>query len=317
MSEKLENPFFSFVKYDPFLVDRSVNKKITPLIFSYNLDSWPAFSLWTPSFFKEKYGEQVVDVNPYLPDKTAPYLHSMVSGTTSMRLGDFIDLMFTNKSVYLAEAPIDTFEGLKEHFNFTQLVPPAEKGGKCWVSLWMGANTRSGLHFDMLDNFLVQIYGVKTFILIPPEDIQLTYPIPSHFSKSPINPLNPDFKKFPKFKKAHIYQGELKPGDVLFIPKGWYHYLYAPQQSISLNCFYGWPFTTQELLRIFFKSGWKSWIAAFKDFLWYGLFSRPYEGKLYCGLPFGKMLYDRLTAHVKHLYCKYLIKSRPHFKEDR
>ncbi|MBY0501371.1 MAG: cupin-like domain-containing protein [Alphaproteobacteria bacterium] len=315
MSQGKKSTFACYEKYDPILVDRLLNHVVNPFVFSYRLDSWPAFSLWTPSFFKETYGDQIVDINPHLPDKAAPYLYNMDSQTTLMKLKDFIDLMLTNRSCYLAEAPVETFQGLEEQQNLLELIPPSEREKEARISLWMGANTRSGLHFDMLDNFLVQVYGIKKFVLIPPEDIRLTYPIPSHFSKSPINPLVPDLKRFPKFKKAHLFKGELKPGDALFIPKGWYHYLYAPQQSISLNCFYGKPFFTKDLLCIFFKAGWKPWVATSKDFLWHGLLSRPYEGKLFCPNPFGKVLYDRLLFFIKHLRFKYILKSKSHLKE--
>ncbi len=316
MIEHLKLELRSFEKYDSTLVDRAISPKINPFIFSFKLDSWRAFSLWTPSFFKEKYGDQVFDVNPHLPKKTAPYLYSMNYQTTFMKLADFIDLMFTNNSCYLAEASIDTFKGLETHHNFFDLIPASENERKTWINIWIGANTRSGLHFDMIDNFLVQIYGIKKFILISPEDIKLTYPISSHFSKSPVNPFEPDLKKFPKFSKARLLHGELKPGDTLFIPKGWYHYLYAPQQSISLNCFYGRPFTFKQLLSILYRSGWKSWVTAGKDFFWYGLLARPFENKLYCTNPFGKDMYDRMIFYVKNRSSKYLLKFKCLIKEN-
>jgi lysine-specific demethylase 8 len=302
--------------YDSSVIDRTLSRDVKPFILSYNIEAWVAFSLWTPAFFKEKYGDQAFYIHPDLPSKTAPYLHSVDSQTSMMKLADLIDLMLTANKGYLTESPINLLKDLENDYDFSDLIPVSEKKKKSWASLWIGANTHSGLHFDLLDNFFVQVDGIKKFVLIPPEDIRLTYPIPSYFSKSPINPFEPDLKKYPKFNKARLLQGELKKGDVLFIPKGWHHYFYAPKYSISLNCFYGRPLTPQNLLPMLFKAGWKPCAAMAKDFLWNGVLGRSFEYKLYCSAPFGKVIYDHMVFYIKNRFSKHTPKSELHSEES-
>lgn len=302
----LKYPLAHVKNYNSKMVNRLDNNEIKPFIFSNNIESWSALNSWDPLFFKEKYGHLEFNVNPDLPDKAAPYLYNSKMYTTLMKLSDFIKLMSKNKSCYLAQESMQAFEDLKENFDFYDLIPSINYNHDVFVNLWMGANTRSGLHFDNLDNFLVQIYGVKKVILIPPDDAAFVYPISYNFSKCYVNPFEPNFKKFPKFKKARIFEGELKPGDVLFIPRGWYHYIYSPRQSISLNCWYGSSLTCKDYLITFYRSGWQSWLTIFKDFIWHGILSFPFEDKLYAGPPMGNFIYYLAIMKVRRLYGKII-----------
>lgn len=287
--------------YNLKMADRdliSVNE-IRPFIFSNGLESWSALKLWTPLFFKEKYGEFEFNVNLNLPDKDIPYLYDAKLYYTLTQLSVLIDLMSENKSCYLAQENMRIFKDLKEDYDFTNLIPPSNREQDIVVNLWIGANTRSGLHFDNFDNFLAQIYGVKKVILIPPSDAAFVYSMPSNFYKSLINPFEPNFNKYPRFKKAKVFEGKLEPGHVLFIPKGWYHYIYSPKQSISLNCWYGVSLTPKDLLVAFYRSGWQSWITCMKDLIWYGILSKPFETKLYSGPPMGKTIYDWIKMKLQ------------------
>ncbi len=302
-----KTPLAHVKNYNSKMVDRLDTSKIKPFIFSNSLESWSALKSWNPLFFKKKYGNFEFNVNPNLPENTAPYLYNSKEYSTLMKLSDFIELMSKNKSCYLAQEDMQAFKDLKENYNFYDLIPSSNHNqDDVFVNLWMGANTRSGLHFDTLDNFLVQIYGTKKVVLIPPEDAAFVYSIPYNFSKCYVNPFEPNFKKFPKFKKARIFEGELKPGDVLFIPRGWYHYIYSPKQSISLNCWYGSPLTSKDFITTFYRSGWRLWLIVLKDFIWYGMLSKPFEDKLYSGPPMGRVVYHSAKMKVYQLYCKMI-----------
>ena len=103
-------------------------------------------------------------------------------------------------------------------------------------NLWVAHGSHvAPLHYDPMDGTLIQLYGEKRILLFPPSQIYNLYPI-SLFnylrhglkvraSYSVVYPENPDFVKFPKFKKAlpHRYEAILKPGEILFIPAGWWH----------------------------------------------------------------------------------------------
>jgi ribosomal protein L16 Arg81 hydroxylase len=46
---------------------------------------------------------------------------------------------------------------------------------------------------------------------------------------------NPDYARFPKYADASIHEVELGPGEVLFLPVGWWHYVQALDVSITIT----------------------------------------------------------------------------------
>lgn len=104
--------------------------------------------------------------------------------------------------------------------------------------LWIGApGQKSSIHNDPYDNLNAQIIGKKKFILFAPEQHGHLYPefIHSHLWASRIDPDFPDMERFPKFASARGFVGELSPGDVLFIPKYWWHFFSATEASLNIN----------------------------------------------------------------------------------
>lgn len=99
-------------------------------------------------------------------------------------------------------------------------------------------------HYDEQENLYSQVVGVKRVILFPPEQFECLYPHPvyhPHDRQTQVDFDNPDFKKFPNFKKAEGLEAVLKPGDVLYLPSYWFHYFETPpgmDYAVSLTFWY-------------------------------------------------------------------------------
>lgn len=131
---------------------------------------------------------------------------------------------------------LSTVPGLQEEFErhrtFVRFLPnPQHLRHVFWIA---PAGNRTLLHQDnFMENLNVQVYGRKQFILIAPSDYDSMY---AHmFSESPVNPLDVDHTRFPKFQPTAVYEAVLGPGDMLYLPQFWWHYVVALEASINVN----------------------------------------------------------------------------------
>ena len=143
------------------------------------------------------------------------------------------------------------------------------------LNLWIGpAGHVESLHYDTGDGTLIQLHGSKKILLFPPSQLYNVYPFPiythllyglklrSWFSQ--VYPENPDLKTFPKFEEAllHKYEVILNPGEVLYIPAGWWHEVTAlgTEMVCSVNRFWRVYPTSRA---VFSWSRWRNYLGFF------------------------------------------------------
>nr|XP_054525025.1 bifunctional peptidase and arginyl-hydroxylase JMJD5 isoform X5 [Pan troglodytes] len=106
------------------------------------------------------------------------------------------------------------------------------------INAWFGPQgTVSPLHQDPQQNFLVQVMGRKYIQLYSPQESGALYPHDTHLlhNTSQVDVENPDLEKFPKFAKAPFLSCILSPGEILFIPVKYWHYVRALDLSFSVS----------------------------------------------------------------------------------
>jgi len=96
-------------------------------------------------------------------------------------------------------------------------------------------------HYDVMDNVYVQVVGRKRAVLWPPDQALNLYL--DGGDKSRVIDLDDKAKietEFPKFLEAekHRWQGNLEPGDVLYIPALWFHNMTAVDFGVAVNVFW-------------------------------------------------------------------------------
>jgi hypothetical protein len=98
-------------------------------------------------------------------------------------------------------------------------------------------------HCDYADNFLTQVIGTKRISLVPPTrhaSMYLRTAPASHqnveIDYSSLDPVNPDWKNHARFAEVSVSKCELGPGDTLYIPCGWFHYVESLSATCSINC---------------------------------------------------------------------------------
>ena len=90
-------------------------------------------------------------------------------------------------------------------------------------------------HFDGSRNFVALFGGERRYILAHPLNCPNMYLLPPDHPSgrhSECDWSDIDLKAFPKFEKINVNEVVLQPGDVLYLPTHWFHYI------ISLNLNY-------------------------------------------------------------------------------
>ena len=103
---------------------------------------------------------------------------------------------------------------------------------------WLGpAGTVTPLHADYDDNIFVQLWGSKRIFLAPPHHDEYLYPVEANalLFGSPFDPEAPDYERFPLARQAALLELVVEPGDLLYVPAGWYHQVRALSFSLSSN----------------------------------------------------------------------------------
>ena len=264
-----------------------------PVIISGAAANWPA-SRWTPATLAAEFGSQETSATIQLPESGVVYLETEKAHRRTLKLSEFTELMESGAPCYIDQADLSMFPGLADACLIDTLIPQ----GRRFVNLWMGARTRSGLHYDPMDNFLVQIYGKKKVFLAAPAERTRLYPFADNISKSRVDPEHPDVRRYPRAAKVIFLHGTLNPGDLLYVPRGWWHHLCAPVQSISVNLWHEPTLAMRDEFAAILALGPAGWATVVKDFTWHGLLRQPYERRLYSPPPTGKQLFDLFAMTI-------------------
>ena len=103
--------------------------------------------------------------------------------------------------------------------------------------LWIGPKgSLTALHNDGSDNLMCQYVGRKYLKLFPPSQIKWLYTTGFGPSWSGIpDPRTPDLVKFPLFARARSVDVTLNPGEILYLPARWSHFVLNLEISVMVN----------------------------------------------------------------------------------
>lgn len=213
--------------------------KNTPLIITDIMYNWRALSLWTPDYLREKYGKFEVEVQANR-DSNPNFEIEVDNHKKMVLLEDYIDKIVSNgvSNDYYMVANNHTLDRqemkslLDDIEIFPEYLNSADTEGNAYF--WFGSSgTVTPLHHDPVNILLAQVFGRKRLRLISPNQTPLLYNHIGVFSK--VDCENPDYENYPLFKNVNIIETVLEPGEVIFIPVGWWHHVRALDISISIS----------------------------------------------------------------------------------
>lgn len=194
-----------------------------PVILTDLMKDWPAREKWSIQYLKQHYGAIKVPVYSenyskpgagYMtPDKEIPfreYLEMLESGPCKYRL--FLFNIFKHAPAMCEDYTLpDIMDGFFKEYPFM---------------FFGGEGTHVALHYDidLSHVFLNQFHGRKRVVLFPPEASRYLYHHPFTVA-SYIDVNHPDYDRYPALKKVNGFEGVLQPGETIFMPSGYWHYI--------------------------------------------------------------------------------------------
>jgi hypothetical protein len=209
-----------------------------PVVMTGAMDDWPAMTRWTAEELKRRFGDRVVSVKANR-DHEANYEQNSDKLRSEMTFGEFVDITETDdetNNYYItannAETNSETLKDLwKDIVPFPEYLrdDPASRG-----FFWFGPKgTVTPLHHDLTNNLMAQVRGRKLVRLIAP------YELPSLYNDrhcySAVNLDKIDYDRFPLFRNVTVIDVEIGPGDLLFLPVGWWHHVRGLDTSITMT----------------------------------------------------------------------------------
>ena len=234
---------------------------IHPVIYERVVAAWPAVTRWrSPRYWIAELGARIVPVEvgvehrdsdlaqqrlvpfgEYVDSVLLPLARGEVAslGGTVCAVSEVVPVTSARTVAYLAQHPLleqcpqlsrDAGPWPRFVQDAIALGPRAQRGLEPIVSAWVaprGATTP--LHYDRHPNNLFHIVGRKLVYLWPP-DAPIPRNAPPAENTSPLDAAS--------IVDACELRADLRPGDALFIPEGWWHYVVTPVTSVSVSLWF-------------------------------------------------------------------------------
>lgn len=219
-------------------ISQYVERQI-PVVIEELTKDWPAYHKWKLSYIKDIAGNAVV---PLYDDRPVNHEDGFNEAHTKMQMSDYIDLLEskpTNYRIFLYNL-IKEVPTLKNDFLWPDIGLKLVK--QMPMLFFGGENSRVFMHYDIdYSNILhFHFHGEKQCMIFPPNQSKYMYKVPhALISREDIDFDDPDYEKFPALKNAEGYITNLKHGEMLYMPEGYWHYMkyLTPGFSMSLRSF--------------------------------------------------------------------------------
>jgi hypothetical protein len=206
-----------------------------PVVIEGEIDDWPALTRWTPDYLRAAVGDAPVecqagrDANPdFELDKDR---HRRI-----LPFATFLDLIEAGGNdayitAYNSAGNAAALAPLQRDLGFLEKYLTRAHG-----MMWIGpAGTFTPLHFDLTNNLLAQIVGRKRVTLLPPSEAPRLQHNRHVFSD--VHDIHDESRlaKYPAARDARRFEVDLGPGDLLYVPIGWWHQVRSLDFSAMLT----------------------------------------------------------------------------------
>lgn len=206
-----------------------------PVVIKGLATSAPAGKKWSLDYFKTTMGELNIDV--FDNDNKNAAGSAFTSPDLQMKFRDFLTVIAKDEPSSLRMFLFNLFKynpALRKEFP----CPSFFKGilSRMGYMFFGGKDTTVRIHQDIDMSHVLHTHfgGRKRVVLIAPEYSAMLYRLPLN-TYSLINLDRPDYKTYPALQFVKGAQVILEPGDSIFMPAGYWHYMTYLEGSFSVS----------------------------------------------------------------------------------
>ncbi len=209
-----------------------------PVIITGMLDDCAARARWNLDYFADNFADRMVEVQ-FGRDADQQYEMNSIAHKRQIRFGEYVELVRskgrTNDFYMTANNDSLNRDALRELWADVPALPeylapnPDNRG-----FFWFGpAGTVTPFHHDLTNNFMAQIIGRKKVRLIAPWEVPNVYNDRHCFT--PVDGRDIDLQRFPAMAGVQVLDCVLEPGEILFLPVGWWHFVEGLDISVTIS----------------------------------------------------------------------------------
>ncbi|OBQ56930.1 cupin-like domain-containing protein [Tamlana sp. s12] len=196
-----------------------------PVLIENLTADWPAYEKWSLDYIQERAGDQVV---PLYNNKPAKGKQSVYAPVKEIKLKEYIEILKTEPTdlrIFFYNI-LDSMPELLKDFKYPDI---GLKFFKRLPALFFGGGkSKVFMHYDidLPDSMHFHFHGNKSVTLFSQEQSKYLYQVPfSIHNIDKIDMDNPDFTTYPALQYAEGIQADMKHGDALYMPSGYWHYI--------------------------------------------------------------------------------------------
>ncbi len=217
-----------------------------PVILAGEMADWPALERWTPEYLKAAVGARPID---FQGERTSNQRFEMDKDAHRRQapFDVFIDRILRPGAgndayitAYNSARNAEALSVLRADLGFLDKFLDRSADVPHGM-MWIGpAGTVTSLHHDLTNNFIAQIVGRKRVRLAPAAEVGKLYNHRHVFSEiADLEDPAVDLAQHPRLAALRFYDVLLEPGEILFMPLGWWHQVKSLDFSVTItytNC---------------------------------------------------------------------------------
>lgn len=229
----------------------------SPVIIEDYAEQIPDYqSLKSFEWWRNTFGDQTIQFRRF--PSMAYNTDQSICSTTIDTFFKMLEQNPNNQKFAVYEQRIHEVIGLSRYLPTLNFLPP-----ECPITrqnIWIGSTgvkspmhqdgrkvDKTGTAPDKTHNLNFQVCGSKRVILAHPNQSDFLHLLDSHKYRNTFPKLQFDVfdeidtNRYPQVANAHFFEAELREGELLYVPRGWWHAFHALSNSINYNCVFSSP----------------------------------------------------------------------------